>query len=96
MLGDQGTLYALFIYFFRYLIDFSRKKKQLSQIYLDWKNTLDRSWKNSYSKQIIPPPPRQQLVSIFFSNPFFFPFLFALPNELSPWNEAEGDGERKH
>ena len=43
MLGDQGTLYALFIYFFRYLIDFSRKKKQLSQIYLDWKNTLDRS-----------------------------------------------------
>ena len=54
MLGDQGTLYTLFIYFFRYLIDFRRKKNRFSQIYLDWKNTLDRSpersWKNSYSK----------------------------------------------
>ena len=32
MLGDQGTLYALFIYFFRYLIDFRRKKSILASI----------------------------------------------------------------
>lgn len=32
MLGDQGTLYALFIYFFRDLIDCRRKESILANI----------------------------------------------------------------
>ena len=96
MLGDQGTFYALFIYFFRYLIDFRRKKKSILANISRLEKYFGQELKESYPKEIATPPPRQLLVSIFFSNPFFFPFLFALPSELSPWNEAEDDGERKY
>ena len=82
-------MHCLFTFFVIWLI--AEEKNRFSQIYLDWKNTLDRSWKNSYSKQITTPPPRQQSVSIFFSNPFFLSFFVC----FTQWTEPMKRGGRR-
>lgn len=50
MLGDQGTFYALFIYFFRYLIDFRRKKKSILANISRLEKYFGQELKESYPK----------------------------------------------
>ena len=91
MLGDQGTFYALFIYFFRYLIDFRRKKNRFSQIYLDWKNTLDRSWKNLTQSKLLHLHHANYWCVDFLFKSFFLSFFVC----FTQWTEPMKRGGRR-